>query len=58
LALYDRIQADEKLQDIPVVMISASLPTREVEQRGIIALQKPFEIDELLDTARDLITST
>ncbi|HEY4033590.1 MAG TPA: response regulator [Ktedonobacteraceae bacterium] len=58
LMLYDRIHADEKLQDIPVMIISASLPTQEVEQRGIIGLQKPFEIDELLHTTRDLIAST
>jgi CheY-like chemotaxis protein len=58
LMLYDRIHAEEALQDIPVVMISASLPKREVEQRGIIGLQKPFEIDELLQTTRDLIDST
>ena len=57
LMLYDRIQADEKLQDIPVVMISASLPIHEVEQRGIVSLQKPFEIDELLDTTRHLMAS-
>jgi CheY-like chemotaxis protein len=58
LMLYDRIHADEALQDIPVMIISASLPTQEVEQRGIIGLQKPFEIDELLHTTRDLIAST
>jgi len=31
-------------------------PGREIEHRGIIGLQKPFEIDELLHTTRDLIT--
>jgi CheY-like chemotaxis protein len=58
LELYDRIRANNEFQTIPVLMISAALPSHEVEQRGIISLQKPFEIDELLDTARDLITST
>ncbi len=58
LMLYDRIHSEEELQDIPVVMISASLPTREVEQRGIIGLQKPFEIEELLQTTRNLLAFT
>lgn len=58
LELYDRIRANNEFQTVPVLMISAALPSHEVEQRGIIGLQKPFEIDELLDTARDLITST
>lgn len=58
LMLYDHIRAEEVLQDIPVLMISAALPGHEVEQREIISLQKPFEIDELLHTTRDLITST
>jgi DNA-binding response OmpR family regulator len=57
LELSDRIRADKALQTIPVLMISAALPSQEVEQRGIIGLQKPFEIDELLHTTRDLITS-
>ena len=57
LMLYDHIQAEEALQDIPVLMISAALPSQEVEQRGITSLQKPFEIDELLHTTKDLIAS-
>ncbi len=56
LELYDRIRADKVLQTLPVLMISAALPSREIEHRGIIGLQKPFEIDELLHTTRDLIT--
>jgi CheY-like chemotaxis protein len=57
LELSDRIRADKALQTLPVLMISAALPSHEMEQRGIIGLQKPFEIDELLHTTRDLITS-
>jgi CheY-like chemotaxis protein len=56
--LSDRIRADKALHDIPVLMISASLPSHEIEQRGIIGLHKPFEIDEFLHTTKDLIAST
>ncbi len=55
--LSDRIRADKALQTLPVLMISAALPSHEIEQRGIIGLHKPFEIDEFLHITRDLITS-
>jgi CheY-like chemotaxis protein len=55
LTLYDRICAEKSLHNIPVVMISAVLPIDEVKKRGIIGFQKPFEIDEFLQTVEDLI---
>ena len=55
LMLYDRICAEKSLHDIPVLMISAALPSDEVKKRGIVGLQKPFEIDELLHTVEGLI---
>ena len=55
--LSDRTRADNALQTIPILMISAALPSHELEQRGIIGLHKPFEVDEFLHTTRDLITS-
>ncbi len=57
LELYDRIRADKELYDLPVLMVSAALPTQAVEQRGIASLEKPFEMDELLSTIDTLITS-
>src|SRR5690348_15501948 len=47
LDLYDYLHAYKPLKDIPVIMISASLPQQEVTRRQLIGLQKPFEIDEL-----------
>ena len=57
LALYDRIRAEKALHNIPVLMISAALPSNEIEQRGIIGLQKPFEIDAFLHAIEVLIAS-
>lgn len=57
LELYDRIRADKELYDLPVLMVSAALPVKAVEQRGIASLEKPFEMDELLSTIDNLITS-
>lgn len=50
LDLYDYLHAHKPLMDIPVVMISANPPRDEIKRRHIIALQKPFELDTLLDT--------
>jgi CheY-like chemotaxis protein len=55
LTLYDKIHAQRELQDLPVLMISAVLPQREIQQRGIASIQKPFEIDNLLQTIDMLI---
>jgi CheY-like chemotaxis protein len=57
LVLYDRIRAEKALHNIPVLMISAALPSDEIEQRGIIGLQKPFEIDAFLHAIEVLIAS-
>lgn len=55
LDLYDKIHAQKELQDLPVLMISAALPQKEVQQRGLASIQKPFEIDHLLQTIDMLI---
>src|SRR5260370_11386991 len=57
LVLYDRIRAEKALHNIPILMISAALPSDEIEQRGIIGLQKPFEIDAFLHAIEVLIAS-
>lgn len=55
LMLYDHICAENTLHGIPVMMISAVLPEDEVKKRGMIGFQKPFEIDEFLQTIEGLI---
>jgi CheY-like chemotaxis protein len=55
LNLYDRIHEKKELQDLPVLMLSAALPRKEIQQRGIVSIQKPFEIDDLLQTIDTLI---
>ncbi len=50
--LYDRLQSHRDLQRIPVVLTSASDHQDEVEQRALLTLEKPFDIDDLLDAIR------
>src|SRR6185312_11069663 len=44
LDLYDRLQHVEGIRGTPAIMMSATLPTQELEQRGIYQLRKPTDI--------------
>jgi CheY-like chemotaxis protein len=44
LELYDRLQHQEETRDTPSIMMSATLPTKELEKRGIYQLRKPMDI--------------
>ncbi len=48
IKLYDTLHAISGLEHVPAIMISANLPTQEVEKRKLLSLKKPFELDELL----------
>ena len=49
LQLYDYLHTLPEFAEIPTIMMSANLPWRELEKRHILGLQKPFEIDELIE---------
>nr|AYM53900.1 response regulator [Corallococcus coralloides] len=53
-ALLEAMQADATLRDIPVVMMSASDPSRWRHLRCAGFLPKPFGLDELMSTVREL----
>jgi CheY-like chemotaxis protein len=55
LELYDHLQGLEGGKDIPVVMLSATLPHREIAQRHLVGMNKPVDLDELLQTIENLI---
>ncbi|MFL5654148.1 MAG: response regulator [Ktedonobacteraceae bacterium] len=55
IELYDRLHALKELETIPTVMMSARLPTKEIEKRKILGLRKPFELQELLDMIEGLL---
>ena len=49
IELYDELHAIKGLKHVPAIMVGANLPEQEVEQRKIVGLKKPFEVDGLLD---------
>jgi DNA-binding response OmpR family regulator len=57
LELCDQLHAREELKDIPVIILSASLDEHidEIQRRGLIALHKPFDLDELLLTIENVV---
>jgi CheY-like chemotaxis protein len=49
LDLYDQLHSIEELQDIPTIIITASIVNEEeFVRRNIPLIQKPFDVDELL----------
>jgi CheY-like chemotaxis protein len=57
LELYDRLQQAEELRGIPAIMMSATLPVKELEQRGIYQLRKPMDIGGVIRMITHAIAS-
>lgn len=55
IQLYDQLQKEERLQTVPIIMMSANLPLAELEERHIPGITKPFDLDVLLDTIAQLL---
>src|SRR5215469_17080729 len=55
LDLYDQIHVMPEMTQVPAIMMSATLPRRELEQRTIVGIRKPFELDDFLQTVTDLL---
>jgi DNA-binding NtrC family response regulator len=53
--LYDKLHTMQGLEDTPGIMISATLPKRELKQRALVGINKPFELSQLLDTVEKLV---
>ena len=57
LELYDQLHALPELHHVPALMLSANLPIKELEQRGIRGLEKPLDMDQLLQTIEKLLAA-
>lgn len=55
LQLYDEISTQEHLRNIPAVMISANLPWPELRKRRLTGLEKPFDLDDLLELIEKMV---
>ncbi len=57
IELFDKLHAMKGLEDVPAIMISAALPEKELRERGIIGIEKPFDIDRVLQTVENLVSA-
>ena len=56
IELYDQIQVERELENVPVLLMSANVPVQEVKKRNLFCLNKPFELNDLLQTIERLLT--
>lgn len=56
LTLYDQFQGREELRHIPALLMSANVPTQEIEKRRIYYIKKPFEMAELLEKIEEIFS--
>lgn len=57
LELCDMLKSMQPLKDTPTIIMSAHLPVQEVRKRNLIGLNKPFELDDLLNTVERLLSA-
>jgi len=48
IEIYDHLQNIEETRGVPAIMMSASLPVEELQQRGIYQLRKPMHIGNVI----------
>jgi CheY-like chemotaxis protein len=49
IEVYDRLHARKEFTAVPAIVMSANMPRHELSKRHLIKLEKPFEIDTLVD---------
>jgi DNA-binding response OmpR family regulator len=57
LELYDRVHANKASQDVPSILISASfsLHKGDLGERKLTILDKPFDLNVLLETVKQIV---
>ncbi len=48
LEVYDHLQTMNETKGVPAIMMSATLPTEELQRRGIYQLRKPMDIGNVI----------
>jgi CheY-like chemotaxis protein len=55
IELYDRLQNAEGLKQVPTIMLSVNAPLKEIKQRQILYMRKPFDMFKLLEAIDKLL---
>ncbi len=55
IELHDRLHDIEGLEQVPTIMLSVHAPLREINQRHIVYMRKPFDMYKLLDAIDSML---
>lgn len=55
IELYDRIHTINESKVIPTILMSATNPREDIAPRDILLIEKPFELDTLLEAINALL---
>jgi CheY-like chemotaxis protein len=56
--LLDRLEQAPGMKSVPILLMSATNRKEEIETRAVAMMEKPFELDEFLNTVQKLVTSS
>lgn len=56
LELFEKFRTDPHLKDVPVLLMSASLPRSAQDSLPMAFLEKPFRLEDFLETITHLIS--
>lgn len=48
LEVYDCLKTMKEIKDVPAIMMSATLPTEELQRRGIYQMRKPMDLGNVI----------
>jgi CheY-like chemotaxis protein len=49
IELYDQLHKKAEFMHVPTILMSANLPKQEMQKRGIVGIEKPFDLDTIID---------
>ena len=60
IVLYDRLHVRKELEAVPAVIMGAWLKPvgEDIKQRGLLAVEKPFDLDEFLSAIESVLASS
>ena len=58
IEFYDQIQSSQEGVNVPVILLTTNLDKRqeEIEERHLVGLSKPVDLDDLLNTIEKALT--
>lgn len=57
IELCDHLRSTQQHQRTPVILMSANPPWKDIEQRHLPAIRKPFELEELFQLIREQLVT-